>query len=1063
MPDGIFAYKAGGDEELIYANRALVDIFGCADLAELRNFVGNSFRGMVYPEDYLQTTQSIDAQLEKAQEFVRVDYRIKRKDGGLRWLKASHRLAELESYGKVFYAYVSDETELHELRSEKSRDKQVRDAMDAIHATFGFGDWSMDFDEKGEVSACNWSRKCRELMGYTSEKEFPDKFSCWADIMHPEDRERVLKAYWDVVHDYSGQKTYDIYYRLNTKHLGERWFRSIGRITRHADGRPISIYGIFLDVDDERRQAIEEKAAAQNLINAFSSTYTYTFVVDMAKGVTRPICYDKRMYELKGQDYTAPEHPYAIKEYADKNVFSEDRALFEPIASIENCRQLFADRTQYNIPYRLWLSGEMHYMELQMVKPSAERDEFVMGFKMVDEQEKLRQRQAQQERELLGIVRTLSSEYVDMYLINESTKKYRALRTDGVGQQCVAVSDNAEIALRGYVDAYVAPEDQEKMYTSCTLEYLHNNVPKKGIYSVDYKRKSGEDWLHYQMNTARFIADDGTAYIVLGFRNIHPIVEKEVEIQKTLQAAYNAAETANLAKRDFLQTMSHDIRTPMNGIIGMTAIAAAHIDDEERVKDCLQKITVASKHLLSLINEVLDMSKIESGKVSLTEEEFSLSELIDNMIAMVMPKVAAQGHEFNVNVHALEHEKVIGDSLRVQQVFMNIMGNAVKYTPKGGKISLDILELPCHQTKTGCYEFRFADTGIGMSEEYIKHIFEPFTRAEDGRISKIQGTGLGMTIAKNIVNMMGGDIDIKSKINEGTTFTVKIYLKLQDQEDVNYEQFIDLPVLVADDDELCMESVVGMLQDLGMSAEGVLSGEEAVVRAVDRHKAQNDYHAVVLDWKMPGMDGVATARAIRKEVGNDIPIIVLSAYDWSEIEAEARQAGVNAFVSKPLFKSRLVRLFKEVLDIEEETEGSDNPLQAFEEMDLSAYRCLLVEDNDLNAEIAMEILSETGMQVDRAVDGSDAVETMLEAEDGKYAMILMDIQMPKMNGYDATRAIRAMDSNYCRNVPIIAMTANAFAEDVQAAKTAGMNEHIAKPIDLQTLLKTINKWVVRKG
>ena len=816
--------------------------------------------------------------------------------------------------------------------------------------------------------------------------------------------------------------------------------------------------------DEEAREVLRKALAAEKsanaLIGALSSVYTYAYVVNMIRKTSAPVRLGRRLSELRGEDYAA-EHPFDLKLYADENVHPEDRHLFEPVETIEKCRKLFENRDRYSIPYRLILAGELHYMELELVKSPESEDEFVMGFKVVDEQEMIRQEQIRKEHEQLGIINALASEYKDLFLINAVTHRYRVIRVESKAQDVLNERENAEIALRNYIDQYVVPEDREEMYKVCAVSSLNEIVPEVGIYSISYRRQKENKLLHFQLNIARFRANDGTDYYVHGFRDITQMVEREAQIQNALQDAYDAAEAASHAKSDFLQTMSHDIRTPMNGIIGMTAIAAAHIDDRERVQDSLQKITVASKHLLSLINEVLDMSKIESGKIILAEEDFNLSELVDNMTAMILPQAHAHRHELVINIQNVEHEQVIGDSMRVQQVFMNIMGNAIKYTPDGGKLRLSIREIPCRQLKTGCYEFTFADNGIGMSEEYISHIFEPFTRAEDGRVSKIQGTGLGMPIAKNIVNMMGGDIKVESKLGEGSTFTVTIYLKLQDQAEADYEKFIDLPVLVADDDELCMESAVGLLEELGMKADGVLSGQEALDQVSRHHEENNDYHAVILDWKMPGMDGVETARAIRREVGNDVPIIVLSAYDWTEIESEARAAGVNFFISKPLFKSRLVRLFNEVLGIEKEKSDIYNPLQLLEKMNLKGYRCLLVEDNALNAEIAMEILSETGLQVECASDGAEAVDIMLNAADGAFDLILMDIQMPKMNGYDAARAIRAMNREYCKQVPIIAMTANAFAEDVQAAKTAGMNEHIAKPIDLNALARIISKYVLR--
>ncbi|MDD6855346.1 MAG: response regulator, partial [Oscillospiraceae bacterium] len=486
------------------------------------------------------------------------------------------------------------------------------------------------------------------------------------------------------------------------------------------------------------------------------------------------------------------------------------------------------------------------------------------------------------------------------------------------------------------------------------------------------------------------------------------------------------------------------------------------IDDRERVQDCLKKTTQASKHLLSLINEVLDMSKIESGKVDLVEEEFNLSDLVENLLTMTSAQIKEHHHELAVNISGVTHEAVVGDSLRIQKVFTNLMGNAVKYTPDGGKIRLTISEKPSMQSKVGCFEVVFEDNGIGMSEEFLDQVFVPFTRSNDERVNKVQGTGLGMAISRNIVRMMGGDIKVESKLGVGSRFTVTMYLKLQDTAQDRYDKFLDLHVLVADDDEMSLESCCGMLNDLGMKAEAVSRGAETVEKVVGRHRENRDYFACIIDWKMPDMDGIATTRAIRQAVGKDVPIIIISAYDWSDIEQEARSAGANAFISKPLFRSRLVKTFRSLVGGEEPAE-EEKPFVALEEMDLTGGRVLLVEDNELNAEIAMEILKMTGLTVERVEDGIEAVDTLAECEDGRYDMIFMDIQMPRMNGYDATRAIRAMDRNYCRQVPIVAMTANAFAEDVHAAKTVGMNEHIAKPLDLNTLAKILKKWIPDKA
>ncbi len=534
---------------------------------------------------------------------------------------------------------------------------------------------------------------------------------------------------------------------------------------------------------------------------------------------------------------------------------------------------------------------------------------------------------------------------------------------------------------------------------------------------------------------------------------------KQEEQQQALQAAYEAANHASTAKSSFLANMSHDIRTPMNGIIGMTAIAGTHLDDKERVADCLSKIMVASKHLLGLLNEVLDMSKIESGKIELQNEGFSLPDLVDDLITIAKPQIEAKHHEFFVSVRGIEHEKVIGDSQRIQQVFLNLLSNAIKYTPEGGKIQFILTEKPYHRKNVGCYEIVFEDNGIGMDKEFLDRLFEPFTRAEDGRVTKIQGTGLGMTITKNIVQLMNGRIDVKSEPDKGTKFTVTIFLKLQEgEEPASYDKLADLPILVVDDDETACESTCGMLDDLGMLSEYVLCGEDAVKRVVARHEAENDFFAVILDWKMPGMDGIAVTREIRRQVGEDVPIIIISAYDWSEIEVSAKAAGANAFLGKPLFKSKMVYLFKEILGNKKHLQNL-SALKAIQKDNFSGKRALLVEDNELNAEIAGEILGMAGLEIEYAKDGKEALDKMTQTQADYYDIVFMDIQMPIMDGYEATRAIRSLPDDYPKRVPIIAMTANAFMGDVQACKTAGMNEHIAKPLDLDHLFKVLNQWL----
>ena len=414
-------------------------------------------------------------------------------------------------------------------------------------------------------------------------------------------------------------------------------------------------------------------------------------------------------------------------------------------------------------------------------------------------------------------------------------------------------------------------------------------------------------------------------------------------------------------------------------------------------------------------------------------------------------------HNFDIHINHIEHEDVCGDSLRIQQVFVNLMSNAIKYTPDGGNIIFSIEEKPNGFSELGCYEFTIEDNGIGMSPEFQKIMFDPFSRADDHRTTRVQGTGLGMAISRNIVNLMNGNIKVESTLHKGTRITVTIYLELQEKEKAQDKNLMNLPVLVVDDDKTCCESTVATLKEIGITGEWVLSGREAVERCYARHELKCDYFAVILDWKMPDMDGIETARQIRKRIGKEITIIVLTSYEFSEIEDEAKAAGVDAFIAKPLFRSRLTATLRQFTSDRKE-KAARNYLQKLSEADYTGKRILVVDDNELNREIAVEILQMTGAEVETAENGKAAVEKVEVSPKGLYDLVFMDIQMPVMNGYEATAAIRSLPGEQGK-LPIVAMTANAFAEDVQLAKNTGMNGHIAKPLDMNKLNDVLESWL----
>lgn len=582
---------------------------------------------------------------------------------------------------------------------------------------------------------------------------------------------------------------------------------------------------------------------------------------------------------------------------------------------------------------------------------------------------------------------------------------------------------------------------------------------RRSMFDVNKRENSGKGYEWCSISVTVTEKKDGKlSAFTMAIRSIDDLIRKEEEQKQMLTLAVARAEAASRAKSDFLSRMSHDIRTPMNAILGMTSIAAMHIDEKNRVLDALGKITVSGRHLLGLINDVLDMSRIESGKVSLTEEAFNLSDTIDSILTVFHSQVIAKQLKLDVHIAKLEHENVIGDEQHLQQIFMNIMGNAVKFTPPGGCITMHIEEKQSHIRDRGCYEFAFEDTGIGMEQEYIEKIFEPFSRAANSSGSKIEGTGLGMSIAVNIARMMDGDIKVESVLGKGSKFTVIVHLKLDDITPEYMESLVSLPVLVVDDEEYACECTCEILRGLGMNGEYVLDGNSAISRITAAAREHMEFSAIILDWKMPGRNGLETAKEIRRSVSGHIPIIILSAYDWTDIEAEAKEAGVDAFISKPMFKSKLIRVLQNVLGQDTQKETS-SVLETFKQQDFSGKRVLLAEDNEINIEVAQELLHIVGIQVETALNGRLAVDRVLEKEPGYYDLIFMDIQMPVMNGYETTRAIRSSGRQDLKNIPIIAMTADAFSDDIRKSKDSGMNDHISKPVVLERLEAVLQKWI----
>ena len=529
--------------------------------------------------------------------------------------------------------------------------------------------------------------------------------------------------------------------------------------------------------------------------------------------------------------------------------------------------------------------------------------------------------------------------------------------------------------------------------------------------------------------------------------------EKLQESHQELKTALLRAESANAAKTTFLNNMSHDIRTPMNAIIGFTTLAASHIDNREKVKEYLAKISTSSEHLLSLINDILDMSRIESGKVKINENPLHLPDLLHDIRTIVQPNIASRQLDFLIDTVDVRNEDIIADKLRLTQILLNILSNGIKFNKVGGTIGIRVRQLKNAPTGYGSYQFIIRDTGIGMKPEFQKHIFESFSREETSTVSGIQGTGLGMAITKNIVDMMGGTITVKSEEGKGSEFVVSLMFRLSGETKTyeKIEHLQGLKVLVADDDTDTCLSISSMLTEIGMRSEWTISGKEAVIRTRHSVEIGDEFYAYIIDWLMPDMNGIETVRRIRRVIGDSRPIIILTAYDWADVEAEAREAGVTAFCEKPLFMSQLRDLLTNPVPMAKAPEEK--------KFDYSGKRVLLVEDNELNQEIAQTILEDAGFVTETATDGRIAVEKVEQSAPGQYDVILMDIQMPVMNGYEASRRIRALSNPEKASIPIVAMTANAFEEDREKSYEAGMNGHLTKPISVDALMNMLHRVV----
>ncbi len=665
----------------------------------------------------------------------------------------------------------------------------------------------------------------------------------------------------------------------------------------------------------------------------------------------------------------------------------------------------------------------------------------------------------QELEEQLAIVNALSRDYLNVYTLNMQSAAIRIVKlegylTPGLDRKSQEEYPYAEV-LHRYIENRVLEEDKDYLTQALSMERIKEKLASDPEYTGTYRVRIGEEIHDYQFTYVSYQAGDQTDHLVLaGFRNIDEIVRKEQEQKEILKDALHMAQVANEAKTSFLSSVSHDIRTPMNAIIGFLSLMQGEADNPRMVLEYIKRIDAASQHLLGLINDVLDMNKIESGSTTLSISEMNMAEIIEEINTIIRPQAKAKNQSFDIFVPHLKYEHLMGDKMRINQILINLLSNAVKYTPENGTIQLRVEELSQVVDNYSRICFTVSDNGLGMSEDYQKVIFEPFSREETKFTHEIQGTGLGMPITKSLVDLMGGTIRVESLLGEGSTFTVELELRIQEKENDDpgfWSEHKVSKMIVTDDDEEVCRSIVKIMSRVGVVTDHATDGQTAVRMMREQREAGHPYDLILLDWKMPTLDGLETARLIRKNYSNKIPILLLTAYDWSEIGAEAIEIGIDHFMPKPFFLSTFKEAIRRVMGGHEENE-------TVSQSDVVRNKhILVVDDSEINRLILVEILSTLGASCEEAGNGQEALEIFERSQPGDYDLIFMDVQMPVMDGYAATRAIRSSSHPEAQTVPIIAITANAFVDDVRYAIDSGMDAHIAKPVEVDKLRSTVQQ------
>ena len=1111
MPGGFFIYRADEVGRLLYANQQVLEIYGCDTLEEFQSLTGFTFRGMVHPEDYDEVAASIQSQIAEGSDSLdHTTFRIRRRDGEIRWVDDHGHYTEDAEYGGVYYVFISDITEM---RKRMDSDLAVRTAViealsEVYHTVWLINDIEKETfslyrgDTSGDTAHYTPIRDALGQMRYSKAKDYYIQ-----STVAPKDRERLSEevSLPNIIEKLKARSLYTVNYLRQMPDGSERYFRiEFARV--HMPEGKLGIVCGFKDVDEDVRQGqamqkalreaqqtekenqrlMEEVRSAAKLADLMASVASLmsnmpamSFSKDAETG--KYLACNQPFAEYAKKD--SPEGVIGLTDFEifdpqtaahfvedDQKALSMDEpyVFFEdvPDASGEIIRNLQTTKLKFtDATGRLCTLGMcvdvtgIAQMKLSEARAQEMQEKLLLQDRLLEEQ---RQREQQN-----SMIVALASDYRSVYYVNLDENEAVCYFDDKHFAEAPEAGAHFQYLeeFTKYAYRYVAEEYREGYLKFIQPENIRTALLTQPVISyrfLETGRADGQDsYTMLRMAGVRHLDErnDGLVHAIgVGFTDIDGEMRQSMAQQRALSDALATDEQANRAKTAFLSNMSHEIRTPMNAIIGLDSLALRNESLDGDTRDYLGKIGASARHLLGLINDILDMTRIESGRIVLRKEEFSFRSMLEQINTMVTAQCSEKGLHYECNMIGGVSDYYIGDDMKLKQVLINILSNAIKFTDAPGNVTLTVERTKTFEDQSSI-RFVIKDTGIGMDPSFIPKIFDSFSQEDSSRSNKYGSTGLGMAITKSIVELMNGTIEVESEKGVGSQFTVVVTLKnaAHKGKTASYIHISDMRVLIVDDEEIAAEHARLVLDEVGIKADTSRSGAEALQMLEVQHTKHEPYNLVLLDWKMPEMDGIEVTRQIRKNYSKETTVIILTAFNWDEILDEALHAGVDGFLAKPLFATNVIDEFERI--------ARKNNMSFYQERqraDLKGRHILLAEDILINAEIMMEILKMKETVIDHAENGRVALEKFAESSQGYYDAVLMDVRMPEMDGLEATAAIRALSRPDAATVPIIAMTANAFDEDVQRSLQVGMNAHLSKPVEPDHLFQTLEELISEK-